>query len=175
MTNASEDPIDLSAGPGHTSIEDRLFHLSYGRSFIAGPHAADDILRVRWYLREADDVVVGKAWFGPGAQGPPGHAHGGSTAAILDEALGCACWIAGHPVVAAELNTKFHRMVPLERVHTAEATVERVDGRKIYPTGRLLGDDGTVYAEATGLFVEMNDATLDRLEERIASSSESGD
>ena len=94
-------------------------------------------------------------------------AHGGSMAAVLDEALGSACWVAGHPVVAAELNTKFKNMLPLGRVYTAEAWVERVDGRKIYPTGHIIDGQGTVYAEATGVFVEMKREQFNALAERI--------
>ena len=147
--------IDLSAGPGHTPIDDRLLHLQFGRSFLYGPHADESIMRLRWYLRDADDVLIGKAWWGPGAQGPPGHAHGGSMAAILDEALGSACWASGHPVVAAELKTTFHEMLPLEAVYTIEAWIESVDGRKVGARGHIVGDDSTVYTSATGLFITM--------------------
>jgi acyl-coenzyme A thioesterase PaaI-like protein len=163
MTDSPPDSIDLSVGPGHRDADEHLAHLQLGRSFLAGPHAAADILKVRWYVRESDEALVGKIWFGPGAQGPPGHAHGGSMAAVLDEALGSACWVAGHSVLAAELTTRFRKMLPLGEVVTAEASIGRVDGRKIYPEGRLIADDGTVYAEATGLFVEID---FDRFEGR---------
>lgn len=135
-------------------------HLKLGRSFLAGPHADNDILRVQWYVRTEDGALVGRVWFGPGAQGPPGHAHGGSMAAVLDEALGSACWVAGHPVVAAELTTSFRAMLPLDNVVSVEAWVEEADGRKVYPRGRIVGDDGTLHAEATGLFIEMDAAAF---------------
>ncbi len=160
------ETIDLSPGPGLRET-DELAHLKLGRSFLAGPHVDDEILQLKWYVRERDGALVGRVWWGPGAQGPPGHAHGGSMAAVLDEALGSACWVAGHPVVAAELNTKFKNMLPLGRVYTAEAWVERVDGRKIYPTGHIIDDQGTVYAEATGVFVEMKREQFNALAERI--------
>ncbi len=163
MPKPSEDPIDLSAGPGHRSADDHLAHLQLGRSFLAGPHLDDEIIRLRWYVRESDDALVGKIWFGPGAQGPPGHAHGGSMAAVLDEALGSSCWVAGHAVVAAELTTKFRTMLPLGEVVTAEAWVDRTDGRKIHPRGRIVGDDGTVFAEATGLFIELDRGKFEAL------------
>lgn len=156
MTDSPPDNIDLSAGPGHRVADEHLMHLQLGRSFLAGPHAADDILQMRWYVRESDGALVGKIWFGPGAQGPPGRAHGGSMAAVLDEALGSACWVAGHSVVAAELTTRFRNMLPLGEIVTAEAWVERVDGRKLYSKGHLIGDDATVYAEATALFVAID-------------------
>lgn len=81
-------------------------------SFVSGDPFGNRI-RVRYFKRERDGALVGKVWFGPGAEGPPGHAHGGSMAAVLDEALGAAAWMSGHPVVAAKLVTVFRRMLPL--------------------------------------------------------------
>lgn len=147
--------IDLSAGPGHTSANDKLLHLQIGRSFLYGPHGDNTIMRIRWYTREADDRFIGRVWWGPGAQGPPGHAHGGSMAAVLDEALGSACWVAGHPVVAAEITAKFKNMLPLNAVYTIEAWVDRSDGRKVWAKGHITDDDGTIYTSAEGLFITM--------------------
>src|SRR5688572_18388978 len=79
-------------------------------SFVSGA-SADGRLRVAYFRRDRDDRLVGKAWFGPGAVGPPGHAHGGSVAAALDEAMGAAAWWAGYPSVAARLTVDFRRMV----------------------------------------------------------------
>ena len=57
------------------------------RSFVSGKPQSG-LLRVHYFERQGDDAIVGRAWFGPGAAGPPGHAHGGSIAAVLDEAMG---------------------------------------------------------------------------------------
>ncbi|WP_168210811.1 PaaI family thioesterase [Persicimonas caeni] len=167
MTSSLPQDIDLSIGPGHRPADEHLAHLKLGRSFLAGPHAGEDIIRLRWYVRESDGALVGRVWFGPGAQGPPGHAHGGSMAAVLDEALGSSCWVAGHPVVAAELTTSFRAMLPLGTVATVEAWIEKADGRKLYPKGHILADDGTVYAEASGLFIEMTSEAFDALADRL--------
>lgn len=160
------EKVDLSAGPGLHET-DALAHLKLGRSFLAGPHLDDQIIQLKWYVRESDGALVGRVWWGPGAQGPPGHAHGGSMAAVLDEALGSSCWVAGHPVVAAELNTRFKKMLPLGHVYTAEGWVERVDGRKIYARGQIIDEHGTVYAEADGIFVEMKRDQYNAILEQI--------
>lgn len=152
--------IDLTAGPGFTPVDDKLLHLQLGRSFLYGPHGDDTIMRIRWYVRDADELFVGKVWWGPGAQGPPGHAHGGSMAAVMDEALGSACWAAGYPVVAAELTARFHHMLPLGHVYTIEAEIERVDGRKVWTRGHIRDDDGKIYTSATGLFIVIRDAAF---------------
>lgn len=155
MSDDQGGQIDLSGGPGLQPAT--LLHLELGRSFLVGPHLDKDIIQLKWYVRDDDGALIGRVWWGPGAQGPPGHAHGGSLAAVLDEALGSACWVAGHSVVAAELTTTFKKMLPLDAVYTAEAWVESIDGRKIRPRGHIIDDEGNVYAEARGVFI-----TLDR-------------
>lgn len=125
-------------------------------------------LRVRYFRREADGALVGTAGFGPGTEGPPGHAHGGSMAALLDEAMGLAAWIRGRAVVAAKIEVEFRRMLPLRGEARFETWVERIDGRKIHVRGRLHDDDGVPYAESRGLFIEIG---TDRFKELAASAS----
>ena len=50
------------------------------------------------------EYVLADFTFDKRHQGPPGHADGGSLAAVLDEAMGAAVWLAGHSVVAAHLS-----------------------------------------------------------------------
>lgn len=125
-----------------------------GRSFVSGEPWGDR-LRVRYFARE-NGALVAKVWFGPGAAGPPGHAHGGSLASVLDEAMGAAAWLAGHVAVAADLRLKFRRMVPLGTVARADTRVTTVEGRKVCTAGTLRSLDGAVaYCEAEGLFIEV--------------------
>jgi len=141
-------------------------------AFVTGglESPAGDRLRVRYFLRAGDGRLVGRAWFGPGAQGPPGHAHGGAIAAVLDEAMGAAAWVAGHIAVAARLDTSFQRMVPLGTDATLEAWVEREEGRKIWTTGRLMDGAGEPFAAASGLFIELPPERLRPLLEHAAAS-----
>lgn len=126
----------------------------HGRSFISGQPKGER-LRVSYYRREADGAIVGHAWFGPEAEGPPGHAHGGSISGVLDEAMGVAAWLVGHPVVAAQLSVDFVKMVPLGTMATFETWLERASGRKIVMRSRLLDSEGAALAEARGLFVSL--------------------
>jgi acyl-coenzyme A thioesterase PaaI-like protein len=120
-------------------------------------------LRIRYFRRSRDGALTGRIWFGPGSQGPPGHAHGGASAAVLDEAMGFCCWMAGHRVVAARIEVDFRGMVPVGAVATLEAAVERVEGRKVFPRARLWLPDGTLAAESTGLFLELASDQLRQL------------
>ncbi len=112
-------------------------------------------LRIRYYYRESDMALVGKAWFGPGTEGPPGHAHGGSMAALLDEAMGTASWISGHLVLAAKIEVNFRKKLPLGTVVKVEAWLEKVNGRKVFVRGQLIGLDDLIYAESSGLFIKL--------------------
>jgi acyl-coenzyme A thioesterase PaaI-like protein len=137
------------------------------RSFVANDPTGDR-LRVRYLLRPLDDdaqatahataerpvALLARAWFGPKAEGPPGYAHGGAMAAVLDEAMGLAVWLAHRAAVAAHLETDFRRPIPLGATVSVETAVGPVEGSgKARATARLLGDDGTLHAEGSALFV----------------------
>src|SRR5204863_9937733 len=124
-------------------------------SFVSGDPGGER-LRVAYFRRQGDGRLVGRAWFGPGAAGPPGHAHGGSIAAVLDEAMGAAAWMAGHIAVAGHLATDFRAMLPLGTDATFEAWVERREGRKVWTAGTLGGAGGTLYAQASALFIRLD-------------------
>jgi len=133
-------------------------------SYVSGDPTGDR-LRVRYYKDDAGQLW-GKVWFGPGTQGPPGHAHGGSIASILDEAMGGATWMKGHPAVALELTSRFRKLIPLETVATLTAKVVEVQGRKVRTRSRLEGADGTLYAEGEGLFLTLDPSRFGDMAER---------
>lgn len=107
-----------------------------GQNFVSGEPSGTR-LRVAYYRREADGVLCGKAWFGQAAEGPPGHAHGGSIAAVLDEAMGLAAWISGFPVVTFSLNVYFKSPIPLGSDSNLEAWVEWSEGSCVQTFGRI--------------------------------------
>ncbi len=153
MSSVAAVPPAVVPEEGWTPIDP--FRLEGGSgSFVTGDPGGGR-LRVRYFLRAGDGRLTGRAWFGPGAQGPPGHAHGGAVAAVLDEAMGAAAWVAGHIAVAARLDTNFQRMLPLGTDATLEGWVEREEGRKIWTAGRLLDAAGVPFASAQGLFIEL--------------------
>lgn len=128
--------------------------LGRGRSFVSGDNEGDR-LRVKYFRRESDNAMVGRVWFGPGAEGPPYFVHGGSMAAVLDEVMGGSAWLAGHTVVAAQITVRFKKMIPLFTIMTLEAGVERVEGRRVYVRGSLTAPDGIVHTEGEGVFIKL--------------------
>lgn len=166
-TGPAMTPGELgTAQDGWVPIEP-LESVGTGRSFVSGDPKGDR-LRVRYFRRVRDGALVGRIWFGPGAEGPPGHAHGGSMAAVLDEAMGAGAWMAGHTVLAARLTTEFRRMLPLNTEALLEAWVDHVDGRKVKTRGRLFGPGGELYAEGEALFIVLDPERFGPMVERAA-------
>jgi acyl-coenzyme A thioesterase PaaI-like protein len=170
-----DDPLHrappVAAEPGWTPVEPLRIEGGRG-SFVSGDPQGDT-LRVAYFQRRGDGHMVGRAWFGAGTQGPPGHAHGGSTAAVLDEAMGAAAWQAGHAVVAVNLNVDLQAMLPLGTDARFDAWVERVEGRKVYCRARLFGAGDPAgekgdYASAQGLFLTLDEARFHALLDRVA-------
>jgi acyl-coenzyme A thioesterase PaaI-like protein len=138
---------DLAPEEGWTKL-----NLPIMPRFVSGEPNGDRF-RVRYFRRQHDGALVGKAWFGPGVQGPPGHAHGGSMAALLDEVMGLSAWISGHTVVAARIRVNFSQMLPLGTIITFEGWVHKVEGKKVTARGRLVGPNNKIHAQGEGLFV----------------------
>ena len=86
-------------------------------------------------------------------QGPPGHAHGGASAAILDEAMGLVVWAAGHKVAAVNIEVNYHKPLPLDQLLRLEARITQMDERKIFSTGEINLTDSTVAVSGRGIYV----------------------
>ncbi len=121
--------------------------------FVSGDPEGERF-RVR-YFRDPELKLVARVWFGPETEGPPGHAHGGSMAAVLDEVLGLAAWAAGHPVVVGKLNIHFSQLLPLKTVMQVESEVVSVEGRKVKVRGKIFSAGGTTYASADCLCINI--------------------
>ena len=135
--------------------------LAARESFVSGG-ASTHRLRLAYFTRDGDDHLVGRAWFGPETQGPPGHAHGGAVSAVMDETLGAAAWAVGHKIVVARLTVDFRQMVELGTDATFETWVERVEGRKVLTRGRLLSPSGEVLAEGHAVCVMLRDEHFEK-------------
>lgn len=153
MTLPSTRPPDLRPPPGCTPVE--LPHLKFATESaqFLNSSPGDGRIMTR-YCRTPAGELLGRAWFGPRTEGPPGHAHGGAIAAVMDEIMGGAAWLAGHPVMTATMSVGYRRAVPLGRVYTLLGHVTRVDGRKVHMRGELR-DGERVHATGTGVFIIM--------------------
>ena len=106
-----------------------------------------------------DRRMAGKVRFGAPYEGPPGHAHGGWIAAVLDEMLGRAQRLAGQMGMTGSLEIRYQAPSPLFKELTVEATFEKAEGRKVTVTGALKDGD-KVCATAKGIFIKVDFDTL---------------
>jgi acyl-coenzyme A thioesterase PaaI-like protein len=102
-----------------------------------------------------EHMIVMHVRFGSAYEGPPGSVHGGIVAATFDEVLGMTQSLSGQPGMTGTLTVKYRQPTPLHRDLRFEGTLDRVDGRKIFTTGRCFDGD-TLTAEAEGLFIRVD-------------------
>ena len=149
MAGSTAQTVDLSGEDGWIPFDAPAL-VGESLRFVSGEPDGNRF-RVRYY-RDAEKHLHARFWFGPETGGPPGHAHGGAVAAVMDEALGLAAWAAGYAIVVGNLNVSFRNMLPLEQVVTLESRVISSEGRKIMVHGRLFSGD-TLYAEGECLCI----------------------
>jgi uncharacterized protein (TIGR00369 family) len=124
----------------------------HGPCFVCGtenPHS----IGVTWYMRE-DGAMVTEIAFTQAQQGPPGHVHGGASAAVLDEAMGGAVWGAGFKALAVNLTVDYRRPLPLGQPVFVEAHLVDREGRTIRARGEIRLADGTVAVVGRGIYIE---------------------
>jgi acyl-coenzyme A thioesterase PaaI-like protein len=142
-------PVDLDGEKGWVPF-DAPSLVGESLRFVSGEPDGERF-RVRYY-KDHELHLKARIWFGPETEGPPGHAHGGSMAAVLDEVLGLGAWAAGYPIVVGNLNISFRNLLPLQKVVTVECKVVSAEGRKVMVHGRIFCEK-TTYAAAECLCI----------------------
>lgn len=103
-----------------------------------------DLVKARWRVREHHC-------------GYRKIAHGGVTAAILDECMG---WAAakgiGRMCVTGELTVRYVLRVPADRELIVTAGVQKASRLLARVSATLCDDEGTIYAKAEGRFVPLS-------------------
>jgi acyl-coenzyme A thioesterase PaaI-like protein len=120
-----------------------------------------------WQLDDGRFRAEGR--FGPAHEGPPGYVHGGWVSLAFDEALGITNVASGRPGMTARLTVRYRKPTPLEADLVIEAHIDKVEGRRVHTSGRMLHGE-TVTAEADGVFVNIGTArALEYFGERASS------
>ena len=123
----------------------------HGWCFVCGtdnPHS----IGMAWWVDD-DGILTSDFVLDLAKQGPPGYAHGGASAAILDEAMGLVVWAAGYKVAAVNIEINYYKPVPLEQPLHLEARIIENDERKIFSSGEIILSDGTVAVSGRGIYV----------------------
>ncbi len=106
--------------------------------------------------------MAGTVTLGAAYEGGPGLVHGGVLSLLFDHAMGIALFVAGHHAMTVSLEVRYRAPTPLDTALHVTAGLERVEGRKLFVTAAV-SVDGTVTAEARGIFVALTPDNVARI------------
>src|SRR5215831_11817577 len=89
-------------------------------------------------------------------QGPPGHAHGGIIATILDEAMGKVNKFRSVIALTKKMDVEYLKPVPLGKPLLVEGTERIVRGRKHINVAEIRDEQGTTLARSKGTFIAID-------------------
>lgn len=86
-------------------------------------------------------------------EGPPGYIHGGIVATLMDEAMSKLNRPLGALAMTRNMQVDYRRPSPLGQPLTLSSNHVKREGRKLFHHAELRDANGTLLAEATGLFI----------------------
>ena len=125
------------------------------RCFGCGPDNPHG-LHLNFVLGPGGDSYICEFELGDNFSGPPGHAHGGIIATILDEAMGKANKLRGKVALTRSMEVEYFRPVPLGQPLVAEGRMVRTEGRALYNSAELRTAQGVVLARSRGKFLAID-------------------
>jgi uncharacterized protein (TIGR00369 family) len=113
-------------------------------------------MRLKFVLDEEAQRFVCRFRLSRRYVGPPGHAHGGVIATILDEAMGKVNKLRHVIAVTAEMTVTYVKPVPLGKPLIAEGWEKRVRGRVHTNVAEIRSASGEILACSTGRFIAID-------------------
>jgi acyl-coenzyme A thioesterase PaaI-like protein len=145
-----------TSASGHDTKHARI---AKNHCFACGPDNPDGM-----HLKFRFDEAGGRAWcrfrLPLRFQGPPGHAHGGIIATILDEAMGKVNKLRAVIAVTKTMEVEYLKLVPLRKSLMVEGRERSVRGRKHVNVAQILNEKGEVLARSRGLFIAIDPAKM---------------
>jgi len=123
-------------------------------------------LKAFFYQDEAGRVIahfIGKEEH----QGYPGVMHGGIVTALLDEVIGRVAIAHEMWAVTAKLEVRFRRPVPVGQPLTLIGEMTHRRHRTLEGRGEIRLEDGTVAAEAQGVYIRLSQEEIERVEKEL--------
>jgi len=125
------------------------------RCFACGkdnPHG----MKLKFFIDEEARRTVCEFKLTDRYQGPPGHAHGGIIATILDEAMGKVNKLRSVVALTKDMQIEYLRPVPLKKKLTVTGREQEVSGRKHINVAEITNERGEVLARSTGTFIAVD-------------------
>jgi uncharacterized protein (TIGR00369 family) len=124
-------------------------------------------LRLKFFVDDHKQVVA-KVRLARRFEGPPGYAHGGVIATLLDEAMSKANRLHGVVAMTRQMEIEYLRPVPLQQTITLAGRRTAHQGRKHHCEAEIIDASGTVLARGKALFIAIDRSLIERLEKRMA-------
>ena len=90
----------------------------------------DQGMKLKFYFDEESRYAICKFRLGRRFTGPPGHAHGGIIATILDEAMGKVNKLRNVIALTKNMNVEYLKPVPLGTTLTVTGREQQVEGKE---------------------------------------------
>jgi uncharacterized protein (TIGR00369 family) len=113
-------------------------------------------MHLEFYIDEEARHAICKFTLSPRFTGPPGHAHGGIIATILDEAMGKINRLSRVVALTRTMNVDYLRPVPLNQPLTVIGRAQSVEGREYINVAEITDEKGHVLARSTGKFIAVD-------------------
>jgi uncharacterized protein (TIGR00369 family) len=119
-------------------------------------------LRLKFFTDETDDQhhVVCNARLARRFEGPPGYAHGGIIATLLDEAMSKANRQHGVTAMTRHMEIDYLRPVPLQQPITITGRRISHQGRKHHCEAEIRDHAGKILARGKALFIAVDRSVL---------------
>ena len=123
-------------------------------------------LRLKFFVDE-EHTIVCRVRLARRFEGPPGHAHGGILATLLDEAMSKANRQFGVLAMTRQMEVEYLKPVPLSARLLLTGRHVDSSGRKHRCEAQIANEDGVVLARAKALFIAVDPEMLDRETRRL--------
>ncbi|MCI0349205.1 MAG: PaaI family thioesterase [Acidobacteriales bacterium] len=125
------------------------------RCFACGKDNPDG-MHLKFYFDEKRRRAFSRFRLPRRYQGPPGHAHGGIIATILDEAMGKVNKLRSVVALTSEMEIQYLKPVPLRQTLIAEGREKSVRGRRHVNVGEIRNQKNEVLARGRAVFIAVD-------------------
>jgi uncharacterized protein (TIGR00369 family) len=131
-----------------------LLHGALNRCFGCGQTNRSG-LRLKFFA-DPDHTILCRTRLAARFEGPPGHAHGGIIATLLDEAMSKANRQFGVLAMTRHMEVDYRKPVPLGKPLLLTGRRTHASGKKHFCEAQIASEDGIVLAHAKALFIEVD-------------------
>jgi acyl-coenzyme A thioesterase PaaI-like protein len=147
-----------AAAPSTQKKLSPLTHGALNRCFGCGQTNRTG-LRLKFFVDE-DHTILCRTRLAKRFEGPPGHAHGGIIATLLDEAMSKASRHFGILGMTRHMEIDYRKPVPLNTKLLLTGRHTSADGRKHRCEAQIENESGEILAQAKALFIAVDPAIL---------------